>query len=220
MRKPADLFATAYEALCLVLNSLRNPLLLAIRLYWGWQFCHRRLGQADPSRPGHGFLHLRSACRPRERRRCWWRWLNSIGGILFAAGHRVAPGVAGAFREHDGGFSERARRPRQFLPYLFQARRLLRGEPLYLLVRGAADPDPRAGFVRDRYAGEPVDAPKEQRLSDRGIIVPISLRVECGARMRIVYVLTYAGRRRNGTAGAGDCRRAWRRADMQSRSWC
>src|SRR3954468_14160270 len=30
--------AAAYEALCLVLNSLRNPLLLAIRLYWGWQF--------------------------------------------------------------------------------------------------------------------------------------------------------------------------------------
>src|SRR5215469_1605518 len=30
--------AAAYEALCVVLNSLRNPLLLAIRLYWGWQF--------------------------------------------------------------------------------------------------------------------------------------------------------------------------------------
>ena len=30
--------AAAYEALCVVLSSLRNPLLLAIRLYWGWQF--------------------------------------------------------------------------------------------------------------------------------------------------------------------------------------
>jgi putative oxidoreductase len=30
--------ASAYEALCLILASLRNPLLLAIRLYWGWQF--------------------------------------------------------------------------------------------------------------------------------------------------------------------------------------
>ena len=38
MGKLADLFATAYEALCLMLNSLRSPLLLAIRLYWGWQF--------------------------------------------------------------------------------------------------------------------------------------------------------------------------------------
>ena len=28
----------AYEAFCVVLNSLRSPLLLAIRLYWGWQF--------------------------------------------------------------------------------------------------------------------------------------------------------------------------------------
>ena len=30
--------ASAYEALCVMLASLRNPLLLAIRLYWGWQF--------------------------------------------------------------------------------------------------------------------------------------------------------------------------------------
>ena len=30
--------AAAYEALCVALGSLRNPLLLAIRLYWGWQF--------------------------------------------------------------------------------------------------------------------------------------------------------------------------------------
>jgi putative oxidoreductase len=30
--------AQAYETLCIVLNSLRSPLLLAIRLYWGWQF--------------------------------------------------------------------------------------------------------------------------------------------------------------------------------------
>ncbi len=30
--------AAAYEAFRLVLDSLRSPLLLAIRLYWGWQF--------------------------------------------------------------------------------------------------------------------------------------------------------------------------------------
>jgi putative oxidoreductase len=38
MQKLLDLFAAVYEAACLVLNSLRSPLLLAIRLYWGWQF--------------------------------------------------------------------------------------------------------------------------------------------------------------------------------------
>ncbi len=38
MRRLAETFAAAYEAVCLVLNSLRSPLLLAIRLYWGWQF--------------------------------------------------------------------------------------------------------------------------------------------------------------------------------------
>lgn len=30
--------AAAYEAFCVALNSLRSPLLLAVRLYWGWQF--------------------------------------------------------------------------------------------------------------------------------------------------------------------------------------
>lgn len=30
--------ANAYLPVCAVLASLRNPLLLAIRLYWGWQF--------------------------------------------------------------------------------------------------------------------------------------------------------------------------------------
>ena len=30
--------ASAYEAACVMLASLKNPLLLAIRLYWGWQF--------------------------------------------------------------------------------------------------------------------------------------------------------------------------------------
>lgn len=30
--------ANAYLRVCAVLQSLRNPLLLAIRLYWGWQF--------------------------------------------------------------------------------------------------------------------------------------------------------------------------------------
>ena len=38
MRKITDLFAAAYEAARAVLNSLQNPLLLAIRLYWGWQY--------------------------------------------------------------------------------------------------------------------------------------------------------------------------------------
>jgi len=30
--------AAAYEAFCVILDKLRSPLLLAIRLYWGWQF--------------------------------------------------------------------------------------------------------------------------------------------------------------------------------------
>lgn len=38
MQKLIDLIGKAYESACVVLNSLRSPLLLLIRLYWGWQF--------------------------------------------------------------------------------------------------------------------------------------------------------------------------------------
>ena len=57
MRKLSDLIAAAYEALCLVLNSLRNPLLLAIRLYWGWQF----------AQDGWGSLRISTGSRSSSR---------------------------------------------------------------------------------------------------------------------------------------------------------
>jgi putative oxidoreductase len=38
MSKMVEFLTSAYEGFCVALNSLRNPLLLAIRLYWGWQF--------------------------------------------------------------------------------------------------------------------------------------------------------------------------------------
>ena len=45
MRKLTDSIAAVYEPVCVVLNSLRSPLLLAIRLYWGWQFCQDGWGK-------------------------------------------------------------------------------------------------------------------------------------------------------------------------------
>jgi putative oxidoreductase len=85
MRKLSDLIAAAYEALCLVLNALRTPLLLAIRLYWGWQFATdgwEKLTHLDRvtdffttlGLPAPGMTALMVAC------------IEFAGGILFAAG--------------------------------------------------------------------------------------------------------------------------------------
>jgi putative oxidoreductase len=45
MRKIADLFAVAYEWFSKIAASLQSPLLLAIRLYWGWQFAQDGWGK-------------------------------------------------------------------------------------------------------------------------------------------------------------------------------
>jgi putative oxidoreductase len=85
MRKLVDFFATCYESLCLVLNSLRSPLLLAIRLYWGWQFWTDGWGKlthldkvteffTSLGLPAPGMTALVVAL------------VELVGGILFAAG--------------------------------------------------------------------------------------------------------------------------------------
>jgi putative oxidoreductase len=38
MTKTVDLFSTAYRRAVALLNHAQSPLLLLIRLYWGWQF--------------------------------------------------------------------------------------------------------------------------------------------------------------------------------------
>jgi putative oxidoreductase len=45
MRKIADMFAVAYGLFSKFAASLQNPLLLAIRLYWGWQFAQDGWGK-------------------------------------------------------------------------------------------------------------------------------------------------------------------------------
>ncbi len=45
MHKLVDLLRTAYEGCVAVLNRLQSPLLLAIRLYWGWQFAQDGWGK-------------------------------------------------------------------------------------------------------------------------------------------------------------------------------
>lgn len=85
MRKPADMFATAYEALCLVLNSLRSPLLLAIRLYWGWQFATDGWGKLTHLDKVTDFFTSLGLPAPGTTA-LMVALIELIGGILFAAG--------------------------------------------------------------------------------------------------------------------------------------
>jgi putative oxidoreductase len=45
MAKVVDAAEAVYEGFVLLLDSLRNPLLLAIRVYWGWQFAQDGWGK-------------------------------------------------------------------------------------------------------------------------------------------------------------------------------
>jgi len=76
---------SAYKALISVLDRLRSPLLLAIRLYWGWQFVQDGWGKlthldrvtqffTSLSLPAPGATALLVAL------------VELVGGILFAAG--------------------------------------------------------------------------------------------------------------------------------------
>jgi len=61
MAKIVDLGKNAYGSFATLLDLLRNPLLLAIRLYWGWQFMQDGWGKLTHlERVAHFFasLHL------------------------------------------------------------------------------------------------------------------------------------------------------------------
>jgi putative oxidoreductase len=85
MRKIPRQLAFAYQRVALLASSLRSPLLLAIRLYWGWQFAQDGWGKlthldrvtqffASLNLPAPGLTALFVAA------------VEFAGGILFAAG--------------------------------------------------------------------------------------------------------------------------------------
>ncbi len=78
--------AAAYEAFRVVLDSLRNPLLLGIRLYWGWQFATDGWGKLTHlDRVADYFgnsLHLPAP----GATAMFVGMVEFAGGILFAAG--------------------------------------------------------------------------------------------------------------------------------------
>jgi len=77
--------AAAYEALCVVLNSLRNPLLLAIRLYWGWQFATDGWGKLTHLGKVTEFFTSLGLPAPGATATLV-ALVEFVGGILFAAG--------------------------------------------------------------------------------------------------------------------------------------
>ena|SRR5579862_4909695 len=78
--------ASAYEAVCVMLASLKNPLLLAIRLYWGWQFATDGWGKLTHldrvTDYFGGSLHLPAP----GATALFVALVELVGGILFAVG--------------------------------------------------------------------------------------------------------------------------------------
>jgi putative oxidoreductase len=79
------LTAVAYGGARVFLNRLQNPLLLAIRLYWGWQFAQDGWGKLTHlERVGRFFASLNLPA-PSETA-LLVALVELVGGILFAAG--------------------------------------------------------------------------------------------------------------------------------------
>jgi putative oxidoreductase len=85
MSKPIEFIRKTYSGLVAVLNLLQSPLLLAIRLYWGWQFAQDGWGKlthldkvtqffSSLSLPAPGVAALMVAL------------IELVGGTLFALG--------------------------------------------------------------------------------------------------------------------------------------
>jgi len=85
MNSIVKLMGDAYLRVRAILNSLQNPLLLSVRLYWGWQFAQDGYGKlthldrvtqffASLNLPAPGMTALTVAL------------IEFVGGILFAAG--------------------------------------------------------------------------------------------------------------------------------------
>ena len=85
MRKLVDQLRSAYEGCVSLLNRLQSPLLLAIRLYWGWQFAQDGWGKLTHLDKVTDFFTSLSLPAPHMTALCV-ALVELIGGILFALG--------------------------------------------------------------------------------------------------------------------------------------
>ena len=85
MQSIVNSIGSAYQRMCTGLNALQSPLLLAIRLYWGWQFAQDGWGKLHHlDRVGQFFASL-NLPMPAETA-LFVALIEFAGGILFALG--------------------------------------------------------------------------------------------------------------------------------------
>jgi putative oxidoreductase len=85
MHSIVKLTGTAYRHACTALNWLQSPLLLAIRLYWGWQFATDGWGKLHHLDNVARFFSTLNLPMPAQTALAV-SLLEFVGGILFAAG--------------------------------------------------------------------------------------------------------------------------------------
>jgi putative oxidoreductase len=85
MRKLVDFLRTAYDGFVSVLNRLQNPSLLAIRLYWGWQFAQDGWGKLTHLDKVTDFFTSLSLPAP-HLTALIVALVEFVGGMLFALG--------------------------------------------------------------------------------------------------------------------------------------
>lgn len=85
MQKLINLLRSAYDGCVSVLNRLQSPLLLAIRLYWGWQFAQDGWGKLTHLDKVTDFFTSLSLPAPHMTALCV-ALVELVGGILFALG--------------------------------------------------------------------------------------------------------------------------------------
>jgi putative oxidoreductase len=76
---------SAYEALIRAASALQSPFLLAVRLYWGWQFAQTGWGKLQHLPKVVGFFTSLGIPAPAFSA-VGVSWLEFVGGILLAAG--------------------------------------------------------------------------------------------------------------------------------------
>jgi putative oxidoreductase len=80
-----DRAVSAYEAFAKVASSFQSPFLLAVRLYWGWQFAQTGWGKLQHLSKVIAFFTSLGIPAPAFSA-CSVSWLELLGGIFLAVG--------------------------------------------------------------------------------------------------------------------------------------
>ena len=144
-----------YDGFASILNRLQSPLLLAIRLYWGWQFMQDGWGKLTHLDKVTGLLHQpESSCAAHDGPDGCAR-SNSAAESLFTFGIASRLTSLVLFVNMTMAYLSVPDDRVNFSHIFSKPERFLRRNPVHLLVRCAADPDPGPGTVRRRHIDSP-----------------------------------------------------------------